>query len=102
MHARIEVGRRVRNLGGARIARSNQAVNKLRCRVAEDLLRVRSRHGLREVVILHRDHKNVAGGGWPRHQGGRLRRRRALQPSEASAALATSRRECRWYLVLWS
>src|SRR5581483_8537802 len=56
----VEVSRGKRNLRRVRVAGSHEAVEERRSRVAENLLRTVGRVGLDEVVIFHRDHKDVA------------------------------------------
>src|SRR5207249_7451209 len=60
---RIEIGRCIRNLRGVWMARRDETVDVRRGGVAENLPRTVRRVRLREVVILHRNHEDVASGG---------------------------------------
>ena len=58
--AGIIVRRCIGHLRRIRISGGDQAVNERRCRIAEDLLRLFLARWLGEVVVLHRNHKNIA------------------------------------------
>jgi hypothetical protein len=85
--AGMVISRGVGNLRRVQITRRDEAVDERRGRIAEDLRRTRLIGGLREVVVLHRDHEDRAD-----RSRIRSRRKRLLRQQTARRGSGEQRR----------
>jgi len=109
--AGVVIGRGERNLHGVRMARRDETVHERRGGIAEDLRRTGLVGGLREVVILHRNHEDSADS--LRRLGWRCLRSKhdtdcdagkhcCLAPNLSKAKIQKSRRVVCVIVVVWS